>query len=90
MTSGKIIINGNVGIQLGSEMKGGEIIVNGNAGNWVGREMKGGLIKINGNAGDYVGSAYRGSWHGMKGGKLLLKETLGIILEEVYLAEKLS
>ncbi|AEF95877.1 formylmethanofuran dehydrogenase subunit C [Methanotorris igneus] len=77
MTSGKIIINGNVGIQLGSEMKGGEIVVNGNAGNWVGREMKGGLIKINGNAGDYVGSAYRGSWYGMKGGKIIVEGNAG-------------
>ena len=77
MSSGKIIINGNVGIQLGSEMKGGEIVVNGNAKHWVGREMTGGLIKINGNAGDYVGSAYRGSWHGMKGGKIIVEGDAG-------------
>jgi formylmethanofuran dehydrogenase subunit C len=77
MSSGKIIINGNVGLQLGSEMKGGEIVVNGNADSWVGSEMKGGKIHVKGNAGDYIGNAYRGDWRGMKGGTIIIEGNAG-------------
>ena len=77
MSSGKIIINGNVGLQLGSEMEGGEIVVNGNADSWVGSEMKGGKIHVKGNAGDYIGNAYRGDWRGMKGGTIIIEGNAG-------------
>ena len=77
MESGKIIINGDVGLQLGCEMNGGEIEVNGNVSSWIGMEMHGGTIKINGNAGDYVGCAYRGEWRGMKGGKIIIQGNAG-------------
>ncbi|WP_292461015.1 formylmethanofuran dehydrogenase subunit C [Methanothermococcus sp.] len=77
MSSGKIIINGNVGMQLGHEMEGGEITVNGDAGNFVGNEMKGGKIHIKGNAGDYIGCAYRGDWKGMRGGTIIIEGNAG-------------
>lgn len=77
MKEGQIIINGNVGLQLGSEMKGGKIKVNGNASSWIGMEMQGGIIEINGNAGDYIGCAYRGNWRGMKGGKIIINGNAG-------------
>ncbi|AEH07144.1 formylmethanofuran dehydrogenase subunit C [Methanothermococcus okinawensis] len=77
MSSGKITINGNVGMQLGYEMRGGEITVNGNADRFVGSEMKGGKIHIKGNAEDYIGCAYRGDWRGMRGGTIIIEGDAG-------------
>lgn len=72
MTSGRMIINGNVGQHLGTGMSGGEIIVEGDAADWVAPEMTGGRITIKGNAGHMVGSAYRGSKIGMQGGEIIV------------------
>src|SRR5579864_8483203 len=38
MTMGRLILRGNAGMHLGSEMKGGQIHVHGHAGDWVGGE----------------------------------------------------
>ncbi len=77
MTSGRITIQGNVGMHLGAEMKGGEIEVHGQAGDWVGAEMRGGHIHVHGDAGHLVGGAYRGSRHGMRGGVILVDGQAG-------------
>ncbi len=70
MTSGLIVIKGNVDMHLGWKMSGGKISVAGNADSWAGREMKGGEIVIEGNAGYYLGAGYRGESCGMRGGKI--------------------
>ncbi|MHC1570974.1 MAG: formylmethanofuran dehydrogenase subunit C, partial [Methermicoccaceae archaeon] len=36
-------------------------------------EMKGGTLHILGDAADHVGCAYRGSWHGMSGGRIVIE-----------------
>ncbi|MEM2522417.1 MAG: formylmethanofuran dehydrogenase subunit C [Candidatus Bathyarchaeia archaeon] len=77
MTSGEIIIKGDVGMHLGEEMKGGKITVYGNAGGWAGSMMAGGTIEIHGDAGDYLGAPYRGSVEGMKGGKITVYGNVG-------------
>ncbi|HDO41298.1 MAG TPA: formylmethanofuran dehydrogenase subunit C [Candidatus Bathyarchaeota archaeon] len=77
MTSGKIIVDGNIGMHLGENMEGGEIIVNGNADSWVGGSMKGGKIEIKGSAEDYIGAPYRGSVEGMKGGLIIIHGNAG-------------
>lgn len=77
MTSGKMIIHGNVGRHLGSQMSGGEIMVEGHAADWVGAEMQGGLIRVRGRSGHLVGAAYRGSARGMTGGTILLHGDAG-------------
>jgi formylmethanofuran dehydrogenase subunit C len=77
MTSGTVIINGDVGMHLGEEMKGGKIIVNGNVGSWAGSMMKGGEIEIHGNVGDYLGAPYRGSDEGMAKGRIIVYGTVG-------------
>ena len=68
MKTGRLTIQGNVGMHLGAEMRGGEIRVHGNAGDWVGAEMRGGRIHVHGDAGHLVGAGYRGSRLGMRGG----------------------
>jgi len=72
MSSGRLVIKGNVGAHLGAEMTGGEILVEGDAGDWVGREISGGRITIKGDAGHLVGSAVRGSPTGMQGGEIII------------------
>jgi formylmethanofuran dehydrogenase subunit C len=77
MTSGEIVVKGDVGMHLGEEMKGGKITVYGNVGGWAGSMMKGGTIEIHGNAGDYLGAPYRGSTQGMNGGKIIVYGNAG-------------
>ena len=72
MSSGRIVIDGNVGMHVGCGMSGGEIVVNGNASDWVGPEMSGGRIVVKGDAGHMVGSAYRGQAAGVHGGEILI------------------
>jgi formylmethanofuran dehydrogenase subunit C len=77
MRSGRIRVEGNVGMHLGAEMRGGAIEVRGNAGDWVGAEMRGGHIHVRGDAGHLAGAAYRGSARGMRGGVILIDGRAG-------------
>lgn len=77
MKSGKIAINGDVGMHLGEEMKNGKITVLGNAGAWAGSMMKGGSIEVNGNVGDYLGAPYRGCTEGIHGGTIVVHGNAG-------------
>lgn len=77
MSSGRMVIEGNVGMHVGAWMTGGEIEVRGDAADWAGAEMSGGLLRIRGNAGNRAGSAYRGSKYGMRGGVLLIDGNAG-------------
>ncbi|MFX1309927.1 MAG: formylmethanofuran dehydrogenase subunit C [Promethearchaeota archaeon] len=77
MTSGEIVINGNVGMHVGNNMSGGKILVNGNADDWAGAMLKGGELEITGDAGHYVGAAYRGFWKGMENGIIKVKGKIG-------------
>lgn len=72
LKSGKILIEGNVGMHLGAEMRGGEITVRGNVGDWLGAELHGGRIRVHGNAGHMIGAVYRGGNKGMTGGEILI------------------
>jgi formylmethanofuran dehydrogenase subunit C len=77
MSTGRIVVDGNVGQHLGMGMVGGEIVINGDAGDWLGPEMSGGRITVKGNAGHMVGSAYRGSRIGMRGGEIVVLGNAG-------------
>lgn len=77
MSSGTIIIEGDIGMHCGNFMRDGYIEILGNAGGWLGREMRGGSILCNGNAGDYCGSGYRGEKRGMRGGKIEVMQNVG-------------
>jgi formylmethanofuran dehydrogenase subunit C len=77
MTSGTVLIEGNIGMRLGEGMKGGEILVKGNVDSWVGCMMKEGRIEVSGSAGDYVGASNRGTTEGMTGGTILVHGDAG-------------
>jgi formylmethanofuran dehydrogenase subunit C len=77
MTSGRIRVEGNVGMHLGAEMRGGSIDVRGSTGDWAGAEMHGGCIRVHGDAGHLLGAGYRGSRLGMRGGTILVDGNAG-------------
>lgn len=77
MTTGKIVVKGEVGMHLGARMKGGTIEVKGNVDHWLGAEMSGGAIRVRGNVGDKAASAYLGSNYGMNGGSLYITGNVG-------------
>jgi formylmethanofuran dehydrogenase subunit C len=84
MTSGLIMIKGNVDMHLGARMSGGKISVTGNVDSWAGREMKGGELVIEGNAAYYLGAGYRGESCGMRGGKItVMGSTLDFVGEHM-------
>jgi len=82
MSSGTIIIEGDIGMHCGNFMRGGNIEIHGNADGWLGREMRGGSILCHGNAGDYCGSGYRGEKRGMRGGTIEVMGNAGDYLGE--------
>ncbi len=77
LASGRVVVEGNVGMHLGAEMTGGEIVVHGNTADWLGAEMHGGRIRVHGNAGHLIGAAYRGGRRGMTGGEILIDGNAG-------------
>ena len=82
MSSGKIIIESDIGMHCGNFMRGGEIEILGNADGWLGREMRGGSILCHGNAGNYCGAGYRGEKRGMRGGSIEVMGNAGDFLAE--------
>ena len=77
MSSGHIVVEGDIGLLTGEHMRGGTIVVQGSAGSWLGSRMLGGTIEVHGSAGDYVGSSYRGARDGMRGGSIVIHGDAG-------------
>lgn len=77
MTTGTIIIMGNIGQDAGMRMCGGELIINGSAGDRLGAMMRGGIIQVNGDAGDETGAPLLGNKYGMNGGVIIIKGNVG-------------
>lgn len=77
MISGKMMVEGPVGMHAGARMRGGDLILDSGAGGWLGAEMTGGTIEVRGHAGDQVGAAYRGSRRGMAGGTIVVRGSAG-------------
>lgn len=82
MSSGSILIEGNIGMHCGNFMRGGLIEIKGDADGWLGREMRGGKILCHGQAGDYCGAGYRGAKRGMRGGNIEVRGDAGDFLGE--------
>ena len=77
MRSGRIVVEGPIGLLTGEHMRGGAIEIHGSAGSWLGARMLGGHIEVHGSAGDYVASAYRGARDGMRGGSIIIHGSAG-------------
>ena len=77
MTTGELVVEGDVGRYVGTRMAGGTLRITGRAGDGAGLEMAGGLLDIGGDAGDRAGAARLGSPKGMLGGELVVRGTAG-------------
>ncbi|MCA9104202.1 MAG: formylmethanofuran dehydrogenase subunit C [Planctomycetales bacterium] len=77
MTSGTIIVHGDIGRHVGGSMRGGRMEIKGSAGDFAGAELRGGTLLIRGDAGHHTGGAYRGSPRGMTGGQLIVAGSAG-------------
>ncbi|NKQ39403.1 MAG: formylmethanofuran dehydrogenase subunit C [Methanosarcinales archaeon] len=77
MTTGEILIKGDIDMHVGAEMIGGLITIEGNADNYAGREMHGGTIHIKGNSLHYLGGSSRGTQKGMYGGNIIIDGSCG-------------
>lgn len=75
----KLIVNGDIGNDIGESLENGELIINGNVKNHLGFLMSGGKITVNGNAGACVGL-------GMSGGEIEVKKNIeGSFLKGNYI-----
>lgn len=77
MSSGELLVFGDVGSRLGAGMTGGRVDVRGDAGDDVGMAMRGGAVRVTGNAGDRVGAAAPGASKGMTGGEVVVNGSAG-------------
>jgi formylmethanofuran dehydrogenase subunit C len=77
MSSGEMLIFGDVGSRLGAGMSGGWVDVRGGAGNDAGQAMRGGALRVTGDAGDRVGAASPGASKGMTGGEIVIGGSAG-------------
>ncbi len=68
----KLLVNSNLGSNIGYEMISGEIKINGSVDNFLGAQMISGVINVKGNASNYVGSSYLGVKQGMRGGEIII------------------
>lgn len=72
MTSGRIVVTGDVGRHAGAGMTGGTLAIGGSAGDWLAAEMSGGEVVVGGNAGCNAAAALPGSEAGMRGGLVVV------------------
>lgn len=77
MTSGHLVVHGDVGPGVGAEMSGGTIEVFGSVDVSAGAAMRGGLLHIKGRAGNGLGAAEAGSRLGMRGGLIVIEGDAG-------------
>jgi formylmethanofuran dehydrogenase subunit C len=77
LNGGTILVEGNVGLEVGGKMSAGKIVVQGSADDWAGMQMRGGTLRIQGNAGNSVGAAPPGARRGMTRGRILVQGSAG-------------
>jgi formylmethanofuran dehydrogenase subunit C len=77
MADGEILVEGDVGNQIGRLMSGGRLTIKGSAGPWAASGMKGGQIEITDSAGDWLGGPLAGEMAGMRGGLVVVQGNAG-------------
>lgn len=78
LSSGAMVVKGDVGDSLGQGMTGGAITVDGSAGAYAASELSGGKITIGGDVGERLGAARDGSRRGMSGGVVVVGGSAGL------------
>lgn len=77
LTSGTLVVEGDVGANAGANMRGGKLEIRGSAGPYLATGMKAGIIHVTGNAGDYIGGVAAGHRFGMTGGSVIVDGNIG-------------
>jgi len=77
LKQGELIIEGNVGNEVGTLMQGGNLLIRGNVGNYLACGMRRGQIVVQGHAQDFVGGALPGQRRGMSGGNVIVRGNVG-------------
>jgi len=77
MTTGEIVVEGDVGARAGRLMTDGRLTIHGGAGPWAASGMKGGTIEIFGDAADRLGGPGPGEIAGMRGGVVIVRGRVG-------------
>lgn len=77
LQSGRITVNGDVGMEAGRKMSGGALNISGRAGPYAGSCMSGGRMEIGGEAGDFLAAPREGEMQGMTGGMLVVRGSTG-------------
>ncbi len=77
MTTGTMLIRGDVGLHTGWRMQSGRIEVHGNADDYLGSEMVGGSIIVTGDTGNHAGSRFCGEKIGMNRGEIFIQGSAG-------------
>lgn len=77
MAGGEIVVEGDVGNQVGRLMAGGRLTIKGSVGLWAASGMKGGQIEITATAGDWLGGPLAGEMAGMRGGVVVVRGNTG-------------
>ncbi len=72
-----LLIEGDVGLGLGTQMQGGSIQVLGQVMDFAGCQMRGGVIRISGDAGNFLGGPRPGRRSGMSGGRVVVTGNVG-------------
>lgn len=77
LSSGTLVVNGNVGSYAGHAMTGGRLEIRGSAADYLGAGLNGGLIHVTGKAGNFAGGQKAGERFGMAGGIILVEASIG-------------
>lgn len=77
LTTGTLVVDGDVGANAGANMRGGTLEIRGSAGPYLASGMKAGVIHVTGNAGDYIGGVAAGHRFGMTGGSVIIDGYIG-------------
>ncbi|GLK55365.1 formylmethanofuran dehydrogenase subunit C [Methylopila capsulata] len=77
LTSGELVVNGDVGADLAKGATGGSVIVNGSAGAYAAGELAGARVAISGDVGERLGAAGDGSRRGMSAGSVVVGGSAG-------------
>ncbi len=72
MTTGEIVVEGDVGAKAGRLMNGGRLVIHGDAGPWAASGMQAGHLEISGKVGVRLGGPLAGEVAGMRGGVVLV------------------
>jgi formylmethanofuran dehydrogenase subunit C len=77
LDKGTVIVEGDVGVGAGRNMKGGRLEIRGDAGALLASALSGGLIFVKGSAGSQVGGLSPGDKFGMTGGLVVIEGQAG-------------